>query len=37
MENLVVVLAALTYTKAILQAFDFVHRNDHYCKLQNIA
>lgn len=37
MFHLLVVLAALTYTKAILQAFDFVHGNDHTCKLQNIA
>jgi adiponectin receptor len=35
--HLLVVLAALTYTKAILQAFDFVHGNDHTCQLQNIA
>ncbi|PMD40096.1 hemolysin-III channel protein-like protein Izh2 [Hyaloscypha variabilis F] len=30
--HLMVVLAALTYTKGILQAFDFVHGNDHLCR-----
>ncbi|KAE9381687.1 hemolysin-III channel protein-like protein Izh2 [Stipitochalara longipes BDJ] len=32
--HLMVVLAALTYTKGILQAFDFVHENDHICQLK---
>jgi Haemolysin-III related len=35
--HLLVVLAALTYTKGILQAFDFVHRNDHTCRLSRTA
>lgn len=35
--HLLVVLAALTYTQAILQAFDFVHGNNHTCKLQSLA
>ncbi|KAH8814042.1 hemolysin-III channel protein-like protein Izh2 [Hyaloscypha sp. PMI_1271] len=35
--HLMVVLAALTYTQGILQAFDFVHENDHTCELQRIG
>jgi adiponectin receptor len=35
--HLMVVLAALTYTQGILQAFDFVHENDHTCGLQSIG
>lgn len=35
--HVMVVLAALTYTKGIVQAFDFVHGKDHSCKLQSIA
>jgi hypothetical protein len=35
--HLLVVLAALTYTEGILQAFDYVHGNDHTCKLESGA
>jgi len=35
--HLMVVLAALTYTQGILQAFDFVHEYDHTCGLQSIG
>lgn len=30
--HILVVVAALTYTKGILQAFDYVHGNDHTCQ-----
>lgn len=35
--HLMLVLAAFTYTQGILQAFDFVHENDHICGLQRIG
>lgn len=33
--HFMVVLAALTYTKGILQAFDYVHDSNHSCRLES--